>query len=111
MNKFEEMSDFDINKLIHIKRCRWGAGFYDRVIGKIFPHKEPTEEDIYKAGIIVDYCSSWADMGSIIESERINVVANQSAWVARKGFYDARHTNPLRAAAIIYLELLGENND
>lgn len=111
MSKFLEMSDFEINKLIHIKRCQWGAGYYDRIIGKLFPHKEPTQKDIYNAGIIVDYCNSWADMGPIIESERINVVANQSAWVARKGFYDARHTKPLRAAAIIYLESLEQNND
>lgn len=62
-----------------------------------------------------NYCNSWADMGPIIERERLDIEASLTCdeWLCCKldedGFFIVAesHKNPLRAAAIVYLEMNG----
>ncbi len=110
MSKFESMSDFEINKLV-AKHIGWiiSNAQYDQndvvVIGRFSPFDTT-----------VDYCNSWGDMGEVIEEHKISLrygVNNKNMWLVSCGCferYSYEHANPLRAAAIIYLESLEAQN-
>jgi hypothetical protein len=127
MREYLEMSDFEINKLVAEAQ---GVCFYVKnennenmtACRKYFSNCF-SEFDRVTASELKDYCNSWADMGPIIESSAISIwshpVHGKDTWSARvnklvNGFVDYQvtqdHDNPLRAAAIIYLESLEASN-
>ena len=105
---YEDMSDLEINKAV---ACKLGLRFFikpnsngnqteDWVYGGIGSPNEMTE--------LADYCNSWADMGSIIEREKIGghfgkATPNLYFALSRDENNICTHVNPLRAAAIVYL--------
>lgn len=114
MNKYSELSDFEINKLVAIYlgvRPRKTISF----IGQ--------EKDIYP-----DYCSNPSDAWPIICESIISIVphykftdeseeyiAHSNEWVADNVMSDGKSfrykdINPLRAAMIVYLMMNGGEN-
>ena len=120
MNKYEEMSEFDINKLVAEKLGR-------NVSSEQWMHLGDRDENLViidtssKSSRIVnrtfdtaDYCNRWSDMGPLIESSGISIVYMlEDGWDSHaliddddRGYdekYNFTHKNPLRAAAITYL--------
>ena len=120
MSKFSEMSDFEINKLVaEAQGLRVDEINNDSCIGMnskyheqypdtvwAHPFSKHTGEQTDSSGQLC-YTHSWADMGPIIASHEISIVArSDSTWIARKEWSAKQSTNPLRAAAIIYLETM-----
>jgi len=109
MSKFESMSDFEINKLV-AEAQGLNGGDKDFFIGH--------------TNMVPDYCNSWADMGPIVEKHNISI-SPMLVMTSPVGAYEytgewsadiysvddvSLDRNPLRAAAIIYLESLEQNN-
>lgn len=94
--------------------------------GKIITVMRKTyESDVCKIPL-KDYCNSWADMGPVIEELDISLirdVQSDNSWMAVPsicfkfgGFdsmFDIHHhdTNPLRAAVIVAIQVLGQRAD
>jgi hypothetical protein len=103
--QLEEMSDFEINKLL-AKKDLVGILNLDRAT-------KNAVEIIFANGqiSIKDYCNSWADMGPIAHKNNISIMSPRVSnlfknhWeVEAKGVQPNQvHINPLRAAAIVYL--------
>lgn len=100
MSKFESMSDFEINKLV-AEAQGLNGGDKDFFIGH--------------TNMVPDYCNSWADMGPLLVEWQISLTNFIMYWRASSILNTpigrcVDDKNPLRAAAIIYLESL-ESND
>ncbi len=90
MTNYNDMTDFQINELI----------------ANLGPYK--------------NYCNSWADMGPIMEREKINLEFDSKVvgeCSALGGYFNGlrfdkefSHKNPLRAAAIVFL-MMKEGSD
>ncbi len=101
---YSELSNFEINKLVAeyhgITTSEWYHTEEDGITTLMLPINSG-----YK-----NYCNSWAGMGPIIESEKIDLsyMSNSKNWVASKFISFNKclapaDKNPLRAAAICYL--------
>jgi len=99
MINYNEMSDFEVNKLVAIELLVDGgeAGWIDS-------HSQ----------LVPEYCNNPADMWPIIVENNIDVISPTSNgteyWEAHKFFADVKiyplsflDKNPLRAAAIIFI--------
>lgn len=113
---WDSVSDFEINKAVAKLQGLNNIQPYD-VQGLV--SYEDVDYDTLKYYMeTVDYCNSWADMGPVISEHRImlNPYCANEDWkaeipVGKNGIattyarcYD---TNPLRAAAIVYLMMNG----
>lgn len=115
LKELESKSDFEISKLVAEKEgVRWH-------INPSHPLNNTDGWIFYTSGtngdttLLPDYCNSWADIGPIIEHEGVSLIKwpNKEEYEASIAIYyghgviDAEiyysHTNPLRAAAIVYL--------
>lgn len=120
MSKYESMSDEELGGLVtgEFYDCKDWSSSDD---GKTVYHCGP-DGNGWAEQKVIDI-NSWTDMGPIIEEAAISIwshpVHGKSAWSARvnklvNGFVDYQvtqdHENPLRAAAIIYLESLEVDN-
>ena len=118
MSKFEGMSDFEINKLVAQARGLKVAAEDTPAVGG--SGAAVCVYDHFK----VDYCNSWADMGPIVKKHNISI-SPMLVMTSPVGAYEytgewsadiysvddvSLDRNPLRAAAIIYLESLEQNN-
>lgn len=120
---FEEMSDFEINQLVAM--IVTGGD----VIERHDMAEAPTDDGvqvIYKAGIhgeFVDYCNNQSDMMPIVFENEISLTPTglNGVWVAmHKPKIDKDNKihanileyseNPLRAAAICFLEMMEVKN-
>lgn len=56
-----------------------------------------------------NYCNDWADIGPIIEREKIDLTAIEDGWEANGYFYviSALAKTPTKAAALCYLKMNG----
>ncbi len=96
MTNYNDMPDFEINKLVRIAL-----------------HGEPITDLDKFFFPCPDYCNSWSDMGPIIDREKICLEHHSYTWEAslagyeqslRRRFVEPQmNDNPLRAAAIVYL--------
>lgn len=108
MRNYEDMSDFEINKLI----AEWIGfgyfGFYKQEGGKVRCNRCGGEM------VTLDYCNNWSDIGPIIEKYGITLeydcdIEAESEWWNCIGFGDSGRvewnytSNPKRAAAICFL--------
>ena len=61
----------------------------------------------------LDYCNDWADIGPIIEREKIDLTAIEDGWEANGYFYviSALAKTPTKAAALCYLKMKGLSNE
>lgn len=105
MGKFKSMIKHQLNKLI-AKHIGWTVrdGQYDQ--------DEVCVINDYGHETTVDYCNSWADMGVIIESiwsELFDMSSNP--FISKWDYMKEECGSPLKAAAIIYLESMEQNND
>lgn len=96
MTKLSELTDFQINKRVFNILNDFGW-YKNRNVG------------------IFDYCNNWSDAGPIIAEHRIGIIPapENGKWRAahRKTgddstpYHFTQHTNPLRAAMIVFLEM------
>jgi len=104
MTKYNDMTDFEINKLVAEKLgIPWGEVNLTPSHSQLFRH------DTYPIRQF-NPCNSWSDMGPIIEREKIGIHVGKVApnmWFAlsRDEWFVENDKNPLRAAAIVYLML------
>lgn len=126
--QLKEMSDFALNELVFNEFFKAKGGGPDYIEDEessalylitintyLGPHGMPDERE-EKYGEI-DYCNNWADMGPLILSAKISMLAPEKMecnelWDARNDIeesayepmsYNACSKNPLRAAAIVYI--------
>lgn len=120
---YSVLSDFEINKLVAEKEG-WlvKREVEDSLIGFNYVYHENYPNTVWcapkdesgKQGDSwrqINCCHSWADMGPIIERERIDLCFSEivnsahTGDVGLEGEYEFScfHKNPLRAAAIVYL--------
>lgn len=74
---------------------------------RLEPNEAPAYTGIDFDEIPFDPCNSWADAGSIIEKNKINLVVDQNVWIAVSERRAIKHENPLRAAMVIFLMIKG----
>jgi hypothetical protein len=89
------MTDAEIN--LAIAKIEWGDDFLD---------------DDYLASLYecVDYVYNWADIGPIIDYEKIELRYIGPNWMAQCAYdvdIDARADTPTKAAALCYLKMNG----
>lgn len=117
MNKYSEMSDFEINKAVAIiegHKCYYDNGTYTNGL-------DANRAVVKGNGIIGGFnpCNSWVDAGPIIAENLIGITPMLSGWKAAperspSGFKDytsAAHSNPLRAAMIVFLMMQESTNE
>jgi hypothetical protein len=119
---YENMSDFEINKAV-AEKCglKVTESQYPELQDDVLIINDKMEIEFSSS---VNYCNSWEDMGPIILDNDISVIRDMSTndvwlaipkgWFSTNGFESSIgndlsciHTNPLRAAAIVYL-MIGE---
>ena len=101
--KYEEMSDFEINKQVAINR----GGYQGHVEHMQHGVKE---SDRASHGLLFterDYCNNPSDAWPIILANRINVYASEGPdfmpWMAGRDGFMVSNKNPLRAAMIVFI--------
>ena len=107
---YEQMSDFDINRLVAINR----GGYQGHVAHMQYGVKESDKDSCGMFHFERDYCNNPSDAWTIIFSSRImlNPYCADELWKAEvpcgfdgffKTYATCYHHNPLRAAMIVYL--------
>ena len=100
---YEQMSDFDINRLVAINR----GGYQGHVAHMQCGVKESDKDSYGMFHVERDYCNNPSDAWPIIVANRINVYASEGPdfmpWMAGCGGMVASNRNPLRAAMIVFL--------
>ena len=100
---YEEMSDFDINRLVAINR----GGYQGHVAHMQYGVKESDKDSCGMFHFERDYCNNPSDAWPIIVANRINVYASEGPdfmpWMAGCGGFMVSNKNPLRAAMIVFL--------
>lgn len=113
---WDDWTDLEVNKSIAIAKGQKVIQQSMFNIGRVWAI-EGWDGGIYK---IPDYCNSWADMGPIIANSKIDLTYEggfrmewESSHIKHLSEYDVDvigsnyHVNPLRAAAIVFLEMNG----
>jgi hypothetical protein len=113
---YENMSDFEINKAVAEKlglhwHCKPLSHMNKSISWFYSDNYAQCDTARFVAIDLPDYCNSWADMGPIITASKIDLRWNQTnedlcqagTLSGRNYTPYSRHTNPLRAAAIVYL--------
>lgn len=114
MSDWSNKSDFEINKAVAVANGYEISNYFGGDSCWIKSKTEGLEDCLT---LLPDYCNSWADMGPIIEREKISIIFDNLTGVeACTNFSVCRFSygyqskiwddspNPLRAAAIVYLE-------
>ena len=100
---YEQMSDFDINRLVAINR----GGYQGHVAHMQYGVKESDKDSCGMFHFERDYCNNPSDAWPIIVANRINVYASEGPdfmpWMAGCGGIMVSNKNPLRAAMIVFL--------
>ena len=100
---YEQMSDFDINRLVAINR----GGYQGHVAHMQYGVKESDKDSCGMFHFERDYCNNPSDAWPIIVANRINVYASEGPdfmpWMAGCGGFMVSNKNPLRAAMIVFL--------
>ena len=100
---YEQMSDFDINRLVAINR----GGYQGHVAHMQYGVKESDKDSSGMFHFERDYCNNPSDAWPIIVANRINVYASEGPdfmpWMAGCGGFMVSNKNPLRAAMIVFL--------
>lgn len=121
---YSKMSDFEINSAVHNAlmqepykieflgndRIRWVRGSTDVTTGKV----------AYSNNSLKDYCNNPADAWPIIHNNRIGVIpapcygewkaAHRAVGDDGTPHHFTQHTNPLRAAMIVFLKMQESKN-
>ena len=121
---YSKMSDFEINSAVHNAlmqepykieflgndKIRWVRGSTDVTTGKV----------AYGKNSLKDYCNNPADAWPIIQDYRVGVIPAPCAgeWKAAHRaigdddtpHYFSQHTNPLRAAMMVFLKMQESKN-
>ncbi|NHB89581.1 DUF2591 domain-containing protein [Photorhabdus tasmaniensis] len=90
-NKYSELSDFEINKLVLIQQ-------YKESFAEII--------NIRQRNHVFDYCNDCADAMPIVIKNKISLVYVNDFWSARQyhnACIEVNDKNPLRAAMIVFL--------
>lgn len=114
---WDDVSDKAINKAV-AEKTGW------TVLPDQYNQDEVVAINKYGFEENLDYCNSWSDMGPIIYQHSISLVLDGDHNTAVKNFecfngegggftgdYEHEHTNPLRAAVIVYLMMNGVKPD
>ena len=100
---YEQMSDFDINRLVAINR----GGYQGHVAHMQYGVKESDKDSSGMFHFERDYCNNPSDAWPIIVANRINVYASEGPdfmpWMAGCGGIMVSNKNPLRAAMVVFL--------
>ena len=100
---YEQMSDFDINRLVAINR----GGYQGHVAHMQYGVKESDKDSCGMFHFERDYCNNPSDAWPIIVANRINVYASEGPdfmpWMAGCGGFMVSNKNPLRAAMVVFL--------
>ena len=100
---YEQMSDFDINRLVAINR----GGYQGHVAHMQYGVKESDKDSCGLFHFERDYCNNPSDAWPIIVANRINVYASEGPdfmpWMAGCGGMVVSNRNPIRAAMIVFL--------
>ena len=101
--QLEGMSDNDIdNKVAQL--IGLNNGYRDKV-------STTCTAMVHVKRVSKDYCNNWAYMGPLIKETSINLINREhNLWCARKNTNSVKHSNPLRAAAIVYILVMQERN-
>ena len=102
MKDYNEMSDFEINKLVAGKLGA-DAKIED---GRLFTSKNHAGENAISVTTFTDYCNNPADMWPLIVENNIWIqpdMVGDGYWHSHCEDFWAKDKNPLRSAAIIYL--------
>lgn len=111
MKNYEEMSDFEINKLVAISvgfKCYYGDGSYTNnhgLIGAIVSGKNNSGRMMVGE---FNPCNNPSDAWPIIVDNEISINrwATSDDWATdRFGHFDTRDDKPLRAAMIVFLKM------
>lgn len=110
VNKYSELSDFEVNKLIADNLG------YEYEIAVCFPEPPPQNELDYqyinkkvtnnkKFWKHIDYCNHYNDAMSLMIDNKIALSFSYDIekWIAKGTFRQAKSTNPCRAIAECYL--------
>ena len=112
MKDYNEMSDFEINKLV-AEKLGVDAKIED---GRSFTSKRHAGENVISVTTVTDYCNNPSDMWPLIVESKISILPwNEQmwqAWFTDSGLDGIKHRvfdkNPLRAAAIVFLMIKDE---
>ena len=100
---YEQMSDFDINRLVAINR----GGYQGHVAHMQYGVKESDKDSCGMFHFERDYCNNPSDAWPVIFANRINVYASEGPdfmpWMAGCSGFMVSTKNPLRAAMIVFL--------
>lgn len=126
MSDWKNKTDFEINvkvaKTIGLlvkeeptdESIGFTKGFHDKYPSTIWAAHTDTEGKQCDKWEQFNYCASWADMGPILHRHLVSLTFNVKtgqclANIGMRAEY-CIHTNPLRAAAIVFLEMNEANS-
>jgi len=107
MKDYSDLHDAEINMLV-CKQLRLGLSSYCRILS-VGDHSILLDDN----KTLVDYCNNAADAWPIITANHIGIMPFKSgeakAWPLSVGLLsgsDVKDANPLRAAMIVYLQMM-----
>lgn len=100
MNKYTELSDFEINKKVAITFHK-NSDFIERYDNKT----------IYVDGNVFDPCNNPADAMPIIIENKIAMNPKDNVWQCGSGWNVAENKNPLRACMEVFLMTKDSENE
>ncbi|MEQ5518473.1 phage protein NinX family protein [Providencia rettgeri] len=114
MNKYTELSDFEINKLVAISigfSCYYGDGSYTNGLGSSAAIvKGKNHHGNFRLGEF-DPCNNPADAMPIIIENKIAMNHPYDIWQCGSGWNVAENKNPLRACMESYLLMKDAENE
>ena len=99
---YEQMSDFDINRLVAINR----GGYQGHVAHMQYGVKESDKDSCGMFHFERDYCNNPSDAMPILIEMKIGfkwVNGSCTASSVLRGYHESTSDNPLRAAMIVFL--------
>ena len=101
---YEQMNDFDINRLVALNR----GGYQGRVAHMQHWVKESDKDSCGIFHVERDYCNNPSDAWPIIMENKITIFSPDDThdnllWMAELSYFHSFDENPLRAAMIVFI--------
>ncbi|SUC17316.1 phage recombination protein [Proteus vulgaris] len=114
MNKYTELSDFEINKKVADKLGLLPYLFIANDVGELIwdvPSNDNYHGFISKRGCELDFCYNPSNAMPIIIENEISMIKSSGDWMCGSGWNVAENKNPLRAAMEVFLMMKEAENE